>query len=109
MLYSLLNRFGKPSYCVQILNRVNTSCPLSALIHLRNPDLIRFNESLRAQWASVHHHNVLTQIRSVHIGAECRNKAQDQHREKEMSVSTSQLSSGLSSAQKGTKYQHKLQ
>ncbi|KAG7317711.1 hypothetical protein KOW79_018746 [Hemibagrus wyckioides] len=39
-------------------------------------------------------------MRNVHTGADCRNKAQDQHREKEMSVSTSLPSSGLSAAQK---------
>ncbi|KAF4075821.1 hypothetical protein AMELA_G00223240 [Ameiurus melas] len=99
MLYSLLFRLGKPSYCVRILNRVNATYPLSAL-HLQNPDLIRLNKSPRAQWACVLHHNVLTQMRNVHIRAECRNKAQDQHRKKEMSVSTSQPASGISAAQK---------
>lgn len=101
MLYSLLFRFGKPSYCVQILNRVNATCPLSGL-HLHNADLIRLNKPPRAQWACGHHHSVLTQMRNVHIGADCKNKAQDQQREKEISVSTS---SGLSAAQKGTKIQ----
>lgn len=102
MLYSLLFRVGKPSYCVQILNRVNATRPLSTL-YLHNADLIRLNEPARAQWACGHHHSVLAQLRNVHIGAECRNKAQDEQREKEISVSTSQPSSGLSAAQKGTK------
>lgn len=99
MLYSLLFRVGKP-YCVQILNRVNATRPLSTL-YLHNADLIRLNEPARAHWACGHHHSVLSQLRNVHTGAECRNKAQDEQRE--ISVSTSQPSSGLSAAQKGTK------
>ncbi|KAK3515888.1 hypothetical protein QTP70_034729 [Hemibagrus guttatus] len=99
MLYSLLFRFGKPSYCVQMINRINATSPLSSL-HLHNPDFIRLNKSIRASLACVHQHSVLLQMRNVHTGADCRNKAQDQHREKEMSVSTSQPSSGLSAAQK---------
>ncbi|KAM9436632.1 mitochondrial import inner membrane translocase subunit Tim21 [Clarias gariepinus] len=97
MLYSLLSRFGKPSYCVQILNRVNATCPPSVW-HLHNPAVIRLNKC--PQWTCVQFNSVLTQVRNVHTGAECRNKAQAQQREKETSVSTSQPSSSLSAAQK---------
>ncbi|MCI4391470.1 hypothetical protein PGIGA_G00134770 [Pangasianodon gigas] len=99
MLYSLLFRFGKPSYCAQILNRVNAPCPLSAL-HLHSPGLTRVKKCARAQGACVQYYRVISQVRNVHTGAECRNKAQDQHREKELSASTSQPSSGISAAQK---------
>ncbi|XP_027032946.1 mitochondrial import inner membrane translocase subunit Tim21-like [Tachysurus fulvidraco] len=98
MLYSLMFRLGKPSYCVQMLSRVTSTCSLSAL-HLHNTDLISLNKSPRSQWACEHQH-VLLQMRNVHTAAESRNKAQSQHREKEMSVSSTKPPPGLSAAQK---------
>lgn len=97
MLYSLLYRFGKPFYSTRILSHVNSTCSLSAL-YLHNPNLIQLNKSPGAQWAYVHYYNVLTQVRKVHTGAECRNQA---HGERDKSVSTTQPSSDISAAQKG--------
>lgn len=88
MLHSLLFRFGKAPYCVNILKRVNGGCSLSALC-LHNCGV---KNSFR------------TQIRNVSVGVGNRNKrSQDENRGKDMSVSSSPPSSGLSAAQKVTR------